>query len=85
MVIGIDTGEQEKERAPIARAFRDQHGLTFPIWIDAEDKTMELYGGEGFPTNAVVDREGTLRYARSGFDEEGILRAVEAALGRREN
>ena len=76
------TGEEGTDRAPIARAFRDKHGLTYPIWIDAEDKTMELYGGDGFPTNAVVDRDGNLRYAQSGYDEEGITRVIEQLLQR---
>ncbi len=81
MVIGINTGEESSDRAPIARAFREKHHLTYPVWLDAEDKTMELYGGEGFPTNAVVDRVGMLRYAQSGFDESAVRQAIEAALG----
>ena len=81
MVIGINTGERETDRAPIARAFRDKHGLTFPIWLDAEDRTMDLYGGEGFPTNAVIDREGNLRYAQSGFDEPAVRAVIERLLG----
>jgi len=81
VVIGINTGEQETDRVPIARAFRDKHSLTYPIWIDAEDKTMEAYGGEGFPTNAVVDRQGNLRYAQSGYDEVAVARLIEQLLG----
>ena len=81
VVVGINTGEQETDRVPIARGFRDKHGLTYPIWIDAQDKTMERYGGEGFPTNAIVDREGNLRYAQSGFDEEAITRVIAQLLG----
>ena len=54
-------------------------------WIDADDKTMELYGGEGFPTNAVVDRDGNLRYAQSGYDEEGLVKVINQLLGGRGN
>jgi peroxiredoxin len=83
VVVGINTGEQEADRAPIARAFRDKHGLTYPLWLDTDDKTMEHYGGEGFPTNAVVDREGNLRYAQSGFDEPAVRAVIDRLLGSR--
>jgi peroxiredoxin len=82
VVVGINSAEAETDRVPIARAFKEKHGLTFPIWVDAEDKTMERYGGEGFPTNAIIDREGNLRYAESGYDEEGLVRAIEQLLNR---
>ena len=80
-MVGIDSAEAEADRAPVARAFKEKHGLTFPIWLDNEDKTLELYGGEGFPTNAIIDREGNLRYAQSGFDEEAITRVLDQLLG----
>ncbi len=41
---------------------------------------MELYGGEGYPTNAVIDREGILRFAESGYDEAAIVRLIEQLL-----
>lgn len=42
---------------------------------------MELYGGEGYPTNAVIDRTGVLRYSQSGFDEEAVVGTIERLLG----
>jgi peroxiredoxin len=80
VVVGINTGEQSDDRATIAAAFRQKHGLTYPIWLDAEDRTMELYGGDGFPTNAVVAPDGTLRYSQSGFDEAALRGVIEKLI-----
>jgi peroxiredoxin len=81
VVVGIDNGEQPgADRPALARAFASRHGLTYPLWIDAEDRSLETYGGDGFPTNALVDRDGTLRYAASGFDEATLSRLLEQLL-----
>jgi len=79
VVVGVAIWAQE---APfkVAQAFVKKHRLTYLVLVDAEDKTPNLYGVEGVPTNVVVDKQGIIRYLQAGFDPEGIRRAIEEAL-----
>ncbi|MBI3910961.1 MAG: TlpA family protein disulfide reductase [Armatimonadetes bacterium] len=81
VVLGINTGERVENPAGKAKQFRDQHGLTFPILVDPEGRTMDLYGGTALPTNAVLDREGNLRYCAPGYDEAALDALVRSLLG----
>ncbi len=64
----------------VAKEFVQKHNLTYLVLVDAEDKTPDLYGVEGVPTNVVIDKEGKIRYLKAGFDPNGIKRAIEEAL-----
>jgi len=64
----------------VAEEFVKKHNLTYIVLVDAEDKTPDLYGVEGVPTNLVIDKEGKIRYLQAGFDPEGIKKAIEEAL-----
>ncbi len=64
----------------VAKGFVQKHKLTYLVLVDAEDKTPDLYGVEGVPTNVVIDKEGKIRYLQAGFDPDGIKRAIEEAL-----
>jgi peroxiredoxin len=70
-VIGINTAE-EGEAKEKARDFQQKHGLTYPILLDEKGTVAAAYRVKNFPTNAIIDREGKVRYIGAGFNPEAI-------------
>jgi peroxiredoxin len=54
VVLGVDQGES----ADAAGAFARQHGVTFPILLDADQQYGRSYAAIGLPTTVVIDRSG---------------------------
>jgi peroxiredoxin len=69
-----------REDATTVRSFLKQHGYTFTVLMDTQGAAMEKYGVSGIPTFVVIDRKGNITWQRSGFDEHGLTKAVDAAL-----
>jgi len=63
-----------------AKKFAREHGLSFPVLVDAKDQVVKAYGVSAVPTNLVLDKKGAVRYRGEGFDPPGIQKALEAAL-----
>ena len=59
LLIGVNSTMYDRERE--ARAFVDEHGLTFPILMDRNGDVTELYRVRQFPTTLLVDRDGVIR------------------------
>jgi peroxiredoxin len=88
VVVGINTGESD-DPMTAARGFVEQHRLTYPVLVDADDSIAEAFGVQAFPTNAILDREGKVVYMESGFNRaaidaklEELMKASQAAAGR---
>jgi thiol-disulfide isomerase/thioredoxin len=80
-VIGLDV-DRGKPRDEIA-AFAARRGVTFPIWIDEQDRAATALGATTFPVNVLIDREGVIRWRRDGAirpDDAELRAALEAAL-----
>jgi peroxiredoxin len=77
VVVAIDTAEAAGED-PVAKAkaFKEKHGLTYPILVDADGKVRESFGVMAFPTNAVIDQEGKVRSIGAGFIPGAILQEL---------
>ena len=78
-VIGVSIWAQGNP-AEKAKSFAQQHKLTFPVLIDARDQTAKAFGVQGVPTNAVIGKNGKLAYLKAGYDESGVISAVQSAL-----
>ncbi len=66
-VISVHTPETRFERSPEATArFARQHGLTFPIAIDNDEKIWNAYGVKSWPTEVLIDKQGRIRYEYAG-------------------
>ena len=66
----INSG-QTKEHV---REIKNTYGLTYPLLVDEEKKTAELYGVTGLPTSLFIDRNGIIREKYIGYlDEKQIL------------
>ncbi len=59
------------------RKFKARHGLTYAIWVDEDDKMFARYVDQYIPWNAVIDRSGTLRYTKVGFDAEALTKLLD--------
>ena len=80
VVLGIDQGESAKA----AGAFVREHGVTFPILLDEDQKYAASYVSIGLPTTVIVDRGGHVAKAIDGGQTLAQFRsAVEPLLAKR--
>ena len=79
--MAINTAE-DSDPVTKAREFKQRHGLTYPILIDADGSVRKAYAVYGFPTNALVDGEGKIRYIGAGFDAAGLGQALQELMAR---
>jgi thiol-disulfide isomerase/thioredoxin len=75
-VIGVNEGESAQRAASFARSL----GISFPIWIDEEQRYGRVYAALGLPTTIVIDRDGTVL---RGFDGPVTLPDLQAAVSSR--
>ncbi len=77
VILGYNSADDPK----IARKFLREKKVTFPNILDssraARDVAMRAYKGSGVPLNYIIDREGRVNAAFSGY-AEGDLRGIEA-------
>lgn len=72
-VLGIDNFEAP----PLVQGWADALGVSYPIWLAPSWDLFETFAGiTGMPYNAVIDADGILRYARTGFDHEAVMGVV---------
>lgn len=58
-----------------------QMGLTYPIALAPDWSVFQLFpGAGGFPYNAVIDRNGVLRYGQYGINMQEITELVQELL-----
>lgn len=84
-IVGVDLAEPSEA----VRAYVEDAGVQYPIWIDdssqdAPDRTRELYtkiGGVGLPTTVFIGRDGVIRGSQVGELSRGVLQnRVETLL-----
>jgi hypothetical protein len=81
VVLGVNGGELHGlDPAEKAKAFRKQHGLTYPIVVDDGD-LRELFGVRGYGTEIVLDDQGRVRHQGSGVFSGQLYRVLGALLG----
>ncbi len=61
-LIGIEAGETASE----VSQFVKQYGLTFPIWLDPDNKSLDAFHNQALPNSYVIDKTGIVRLAWSG-------------------
>jgi len=69
------------DREPAAaRAFLGPLDVRLPIVLDHAAVALGRYGVVSMPTLFVVDRRGTVKYEKSGFNRETSLAEIERAI-----
>jgi len=61
-LIGISAGDT---RAQI-QGFVQEYGVSFPMWLDLENKALRAFQNNSLPSSYVIDKTGTVRLAWSG-------------------
>ena len=73
VILGIDQGES----TATAGAFAHEHGVTFPILVDADQQYASTYVSIGLPTTVLVGRDG---HVVKGIDGAQTLAQFEALV-----
>jgi len=80
-VVGVSVdarGEQDK-----IAGFAEELGMTYPIWLDPDERVNSTFLAIGVPSTYVIDRHGVLVWKHLGTlrpTTPGFLEAVEQAL-----
>lgn len=78
--VSVDTESADDAIRAFARDFR----MTYPIWRDPGERVSAQFHIVGVPTTFLIDREGVLRWRKTGPIKPGdaaLTRALEQALG----
>ena len=76
-ILAVNLHEPRERVEPFVR----ETGIEFPVLLDAEGLTGELYAIRGIPTSYFLDREGVVRQVVPGaMPEEAIVQLVEPLL-----
>jgi thiol-disulfide isomerase/thioredoxin len=73
VVVGVDQGESPERAASFARSLR----ISYPIWIDDEQRYGRTFTALGLPTTVFIGRDGVVA---QGFDGALTYRQMQDAL-----
>ncbi len=62
ILIGIEAGEPANE---VSRFVQD-YKLTYPVWLDPQQKATEAFQNDGLPSSYILDETGTVRLMWNG-------------------
>lgn len=74
------TDEARAEELQLMRKMVDEHSVRFHVGVAEDEKLQTIYGANGLPTVALIDREGIVRYVGAGGEEPLFLRILEQHL-----
>ncbi len=81
LMVGISSDENEQAW----KHFIAANHMDWPEYIDLSGKVREVFEVHSYPTYFVVDREGIIRFRKSGFGQESqseLEEAIDKALKR---
>jgi cytochrome c-type biogenesis protein len=65
------------------KGFATDHGVTYPLWLDADDKVTGIFYAVGVPATYLIGRDGVLRWRALGPirpEDPKFHEALKAAL-----
>lgn len=68
-IIAIEAGEAKKDVLP----FVESYGLSFQIWLDPHNASLQAFRNQNLPNSFVIDRDGIVRYAWTGEISRAML------------
>lgn len=77
IVVGVNSGESEKA----AGDFAAEHGISFPLLLDAKGEVGKAYQVSMLPVTYLIDRRGVIRFRHIGSITETQLASYLNALG----
>jgi len=75
-IIGLDF----QEETALLIEFIAEYQLTYPMLRDTAGQVFNAYGLRGFPTNFIINREGTIAYFEEGFNIPVMQHKVDSLL-----
>ena len=81
-VIGVSVDARGEEAA--VREFGRQYGITYPIWLDPDERVATTFVAIGVPATYLIGRDGTLLWRHLGPiepDDPELAKTIEAAVG----
>jgi peroxiredoxin len=69
VIVAIESGEP----ADVVEKFVQQHGLTFPVWLDPQGAALEAFQNWNLPSSYVIDRSGIVRLSWTGGVDRAAL------------
>lgn len=76
MIVGIEAGSPEAD----VKLFLEDAGLSFPIWLDPQEKALEAFRNLDLPSSYVMDRNGQVKLAWTGAISYEMLEKHVAPL-----
>jgi peroxiredoxin len=72
-ILAISRGEE----ADTVKKFIERNKYTFPVFVDKEAKVYNLFAGKYIPRNFVIGKDGTVKWASTGFVKEEFYEMIE--------
>ena len=76
VILGVNVSDD----AATARQFAQQHGLTYPIVMDDNQRVVTLYNITATPTSYFIDRQGIIRIISEGPVDDTTLKQDVAMI-----
>lgn len=78
--VSVDADGAEEHIKEFMREFE----MTYPVWLDPAERISAQFLTIGVPTTFLIDREGVLRWRKTGpvvMSDTSLTNAIERALG----
>lgn len=77
IVLAVNDAEPVED----VRAFVEELGLKFPVLLDPDEKTINLYRIRGYPTTYFIDSDGMVKFQHLGVLDEKQLSGYLEEIG----
>lgn len=80
-LVGVSVDARGEEDT--IREFANDFGMTYPIWLDPDERVQSTFLAIGVPATFLIDRGGVLRWRHVGpvrADDSTLMRELERAL-----
>lgn len=81
-LVGVSVDARGEEEA--IRQFASDFKMTYPLWLDPDERVQTTFLAIGVPATYLIDRDGILRWRHVGpvrVNDLTLMRELERALG----
>jgi thioredoxin-related protein len=72
--------QSKTEELQLMRAMIAEHGVNFSVGVAEDEHLQTIYGANGLPTVVLIDRQGMVRYAGPGGEDQGFDETLQRCL-----
>jgi thiol-disulfide isomerase/thioredoxin len=74
------TAETMADEIALMRGMVTQHAVTFKVAVAEDERLQSIYGANGLPTVALIDRQSIVRYAGAGVEDPLFEQTLQRCL-----